>query len=102
MAVRRRDAEKYLAKVAEPLRDKGVRTEWAVRVGMTVETIAAVAGEERVDLIAMATHGRTGLGRLFLGSVADGVVKAAPIPVLLFKAGERVPAEREREGGIPR
>jgi len=89
MALRREDAERYLAKVGEPLMGKGLRVERAVRFGRAAETIAAVAGRERADLIAMATHGRSGLSRLLLGSVAAGVLRGAPVPVLLFKAGER-------------
>lgn len=84
---RQRDAERYLAKVAEPLRDKGLRVECAAQYGRAAETIAAFARPEQVDLIAMATHGRSGLGRLFFGSVAEGVLRSAAVPVLLFKGG---------------
>jgi nucleotide-binding universal stress UspA family protein len=90
MALRRGDAERYLAKVAEALLGKGLRAECAVKFGKAAETIAAFAGREQADLIAMATHGRSGLGRLLLGSVAAGVLKGASVPVLLLKAGERV------------
>ena len=89
MALRREDAERYLAKVGEPLMGKGLRVERAVRFGRAAETIAAFAGRERADLIAMATHGRSVLSRLLLGSVAAGVLRGAPVPVLLLKAGER-------------
>jgi nucleotide-binding universal stress UspA family protein len=89
IAARREDAGRYLAKVAEPLRDKGVRVGWAVRGGNAAETIVAVAVEQQADLIAMATHGRTGLKRFFVGSVAEQVLRSASVPVLLFKtAGE--------------
>lgn len=87
---RRAETERYLAKVAGPMREKGLRVEWAVRVGNPVETIVAVAAQERVDLITMATHGRRGLARLVFGSVAEGVVRSAAVPVLLLKAKERV------------
>lgn len=88
MAFTREEAERYLAKVAEPLRNKGLRVECAVSFGRAAETIAAFAGQERVDLIAMVTHGRSGLGRLFFGSVAEGVLRGASVPILLFKATE--------------
>lgn len=88
MALRREDAERYLAKVAESLRARGLRVERAVAVGRAAETIAAVAGRERADLIAMATHSRSGLSRLLLGSVAAKVLQRSPVPVLLFKAAE--------------
>lgn len=86
-AFRREEAERYLAKVAEPLKERGLPVEWAVRQGNPAETIAALATEVRADLIAMATHGRGGLERLFFGSVAEGVLEQAPVPVLLLKAG---------------
>jgi nucleotide-binding universal stress UspA family protein len=89
MAHQRGDADRYLAKVAEPLRDAGLRVECVVGLGRAAEAIAAVAGREQVDLIAMATHGRSGLSRLLMGSVAADVLRRAPVPVLLFKAGER-------------
>lgn len=88
VSLRREDAERYLAKAAEPLREKGLRVEWAVQHGMPAERIAAAAAQESVDLIAMATHGRSGLGRLFFGSVAEGVLRSAAMPVLVFKAAE--------------
>ena len=48
--------------------------------------ILRIAGEARADLIVMGTHGRTGLGRLLMGSVAEQVVRRAPCPVLTVKA----------------
>lgn len=90
MTFRREEAERYLAKVAEPLRDKGLRVERTVGTGRAAEAITAFAGRERVDLITMATHGRGGLGRLFFGSVAEGVLRSAAVPVLVFKAGAGV------------
>ncbi len=90
LTFRQGDAERYLAKVAAPLNDKGLRVERSVQHGRAAEVIAAFGRPERVDLIAMATHGRTGLGRLLLGSVAEGVLRGAAVPVLLFKAAERI------------
>jgi nucleotide-binding universal stress UspA family protein len=86
MAVWRKEAQEYLVKVADPLSAKGVRVEWEIKVGQPAESIAAVAAESRADLIAMATHGRSGLGRLFFGSVAETVLRSASVPVLLFRA----------------
>jgi nucleotide-binding universal stress UspA family protein len=87
IALRREEAEPYLTKVAERLREKGLRVEWAVKLGRAAETITDVAAQERADLIAMVTHGRRGLGRLFFGSVAEGVLRSTAVPVLLLKAG---------------
>ena len=54
------------------------------------QTILDVAEAEQVNMIVMTTHGRSGLGRVLLGSVAEAVVHAAPIPVLLVKGEQPV------------
>lgn len=54
--------------------------------------IVKYATKEKVDLIVMGTHGRTGLNRMLLGSVAEAVVRHAPCPVLLVKQGSTKPA----------
>jgi nucleotide-binding universal stress UspA family protein len=82
----REDAEAYLAKVAAPLEAKGCRVKSVVALGPAVDTIVRAAQEGRVGLVAMSTHGRSGIGRLLLGSVAERVLRAAPAPVLLWKA----------------
>lgn len=88
IAFRQSDAEGYLAKVADSLKTKGLRIRHSVRVGTVVDMIQEYAREEGSGLIAMTTHGRTGLGRLFFGSVAERVLRASPVPVLLWKARE--------------
>lgn len=82
------EAEAYLSKVASPLEEKGLRVRQAVRVGQAAEVIQQYAREERIGMIAMSTHGRTGLGRVFFGSVAERVLRGATVPVLLWKARE--------------
>ena len=89
---RRRDAEEYLAPIAAALRARGVDTAWAVRRGRPADEILAAAEESGVDMIAMATHGRTGLGRLLFGSVAEAVLRRAKVPVFLMRQPEAVPA----------
>lgn len=54
--------------------------------GIPHEEILATARAQQVDLIIMGTHGRTGLGHLFLGSVAEKVVRMAPCPVLVVRS----------------
>jgi nucleotide-binding universal stress UspA family protein len=56
-----------------------------LRVGNEAEEIARLADEAACDLIVMGTHGRTGLGRMLMGSVAEKVVRQAPCPVLTIK-----------------
>jgi nucleotide-binding universal stress UspA family protein len=80
------DVRAYLAKVAAPLESKGLRVNRSTRRGRAVDVILAHAGATGAGLIAMSTHGRTGIGRLFLGSVAERVLRAASVPVLLWKA----------------
>ena len=66
----------------------------AVLLGQPVApAITAFARERGVDLIVLASHGRTGLARVVLGSVAEEVVRTAPCPVLVVKA----PVERKKE-----
>ena len=81
-------AEKALAIIKGKLVTKGFRARLLVTVAAASEVaseICRVAREEHADLIAMSTHGRTGAGRLVFGSVAEGVVRAAPLPILLIR-----------------
>jgi nucleotide-binding universal stress UspA family protein len=100
VASRRRDAEEYLAPIAAALRSRGVDVSWQVRRGRAAEQILAAATESSVHLIAMATHGRTGLGRLLFGSVAEAVLRRAPVPVFMIRqpdaALETAPAVEEK------
>jgi universal stress protein A len=63
----------------------GVRIETRLAEGNPAEQINRLAAEVPCDLIVMGTHGRTGLGRLLMGSVAEQVVRKAPCPVLTVK-----------------
>lgn len=80
------DTEGYLRKVAAPLEAKGLRvTRWVGR-GLAVDVILRRTEETGSGLIAMSTHGRTGVGRFLIGSVAERVLRSAAVPVLLWKA----------------
>lgn len=81
------EAEGYLADVERGLAARGVSVRSAVRYGRAVEEILDHAESQRADLIAMSTHGRSGIRRIMLGSVAEAVVRAAPVPVLLLRGG---------------
>ena len=91
---RRIDAEEYLAALAVELRDKGLRVQTRVRRGGPAEEILAGARETDSDLIAMTTHGRSGLGRLLFGSVAEEVLRHADVPVFLMRCTEAEVARR--------
>ena len=95
---RRVHAEEYLAPVAVELRKKAVRVTTHVRRGTPQDEILAAAKETGADLIAMSTHGRSGLGRLLFGSVAEGVLHRADVPVLLMRSTEEQVARRQEEG----
>jgi nucleotide-binding universal stress UspA family protein len=84
----RQEADSYLRTIADRLSAEGFRVVTAVRVGDAATEIVAGARECQADLIAMTTHGRTGLGRLLFGSVAEAVFRRAHVPVLLMRATE--------------
>jgi nucleotide-binding universal stress UspA family protein len=84
-----RDAEDYLKKVEEGLKKKGFTVESHVRYGKDAEEIVDFCKEPDIDAVAMFTHGRTGVGRWLLGSVAEKVVRHCPLPVVLFRPEEK-------------
>jgi len=84
----RQNAEIYLAGVRADLLSQGIETKTRVDVGSAVTQIMAAAQQEQADLIAMASHGRTGLQRVFYGSVAAGVLHVVDRPLLLVRAPE--------------
>lgn len=79
-------AAAYLARVGNKLRAKGHAVELRQPEGNPAEQILNQARDAGADLIAIATHGRSGLQRVLLGSVADEVVPKAFCPVLLVRA----------------
>ncbi len=82
-------AKGYLEGAAKRFHEPGGEVEvHAVTAGQPAVAILRVAEEEGVDLIAMSTHGRGGVARLLLGSVADKVVRGSSIPVLLHREAE--------------
>ena len=80
------DARTYLDRVSQMLTGRGLISHLDNRLGAPAEQILAAAQEHDADLIVMATHGRTGPVRWWLGSVADAVVRRADRPVLLVSA----------------
>ena len=79
------EAKAYLDRLAQPLRDKGLKVQSVTAVGHPAEVIVGYADENRFDLVALATHGRSGIKRLVFGSVADHVVRKSGLPILLIK-----------------
>ena len=81
----RDEAETYLAAAASELRAKGLRVTTTVRRGEPVDEILTAAREADADLIAMTTHGRSGLSRLVFGSLAAAVLARAEVPVFMIR-----------------
>ncbi len=80
-------AEKYLSDLAEDLKTKGFKVRAVVRTGQQVAVeIIDFAKEEGVDLIVMSTHGRSGISRWVLGSIALKVLTRAETPILLIRS----------------
>ena len=82
----RAQAQNYLNRAADDLQADGFQVQTIVKVGeKAAKAILDEAGKQNVDLIGLATHGRGGLKRAFLGSVADKIVRGAAMPVLLCR-----------------
>jgi len=81
-----RQAREILARASEEVKSRGVEATTVVSLGTAVDGVLSAADELDVDLIAIATHGRSGLGRVVLGSVADGVIRrSADVPCLVIR-----------------
>ncbi len=80
------DLRNYLLGVEHQLVREGVTASSEVRFGRPAEEIISFANDMKIELIAMSTHGRSGLARWAYGSVADRVLHAARCPVLLVRA----------------
>ena len=82
-----REAEQYLDEVKQDLAARGVRhVETSVWYGPPASAIVEAAAVGKADQIVMTTHGRSGLGRLILGSVAEAVLRGTTTPILLLRA----------------
>jgi nucleotide-binding universal stress UspA family protein len=92
-------AEERLAREVRPLEEAGLVVEQRVVLGSPSPTIRDAIASARPELVVMGTHGRKGAARLFLGSVAENVVRAAECPVLV--TGEGVPDLERWAGGAP-
>jgi nucleotide-binding universal stress UspA family protein len=92
LSLREAEAREYLAALAGRLTGKGLRVQTAVRVGFPATEIVGVAAARACDLIAMSTHGRTGVRRVLFGSVAESVLRTAAVPVLMVRMTAARPA----------
>jgi nucleotide-binding universal stress UspA family protein len=92
------EVKQYLAGLERRLAAKGLRVERRLQMGRAADEILAAATALGADLIAMTTHGRSGIARLLFGSVAEAVLRGSTVPLLMFRV---TPARREREATTP-
>ena len=85
----KKQAESYLSGIKTRLEDKQIEIETQVIVSSSaIEAITEKGEQEKVDLIAMSSHGHSGLGRVFYGSVAAGVLHRVDRPLLIIRSLE--------------
>ena len=82
-AADKKEAEEYLADVSKRLKAKGLKVRVEIRVGNAAEEILDFATSYPVDLICMASHGRSGISRFAYGSVTSKVLRSIPTPTLV-------------------
>jgi nucleotide-binding universal stress UspA family protein len=82
-----REAEEYLRGIENRLKAKGFKVDSHVRYGDEAEEILDHAAQKDVDFIAMTTHGRSGVKRFLIGSVAEKILRHSPKPIFLVRCG---------------
>jgi nucleotide-binding universal stress UspA family protein len=88
---KQRQAQRYLDRVAEAMESKGIKVRTEVLFWPPAEAIASYADDNGADIIVMSSHGRSGPSRWAHGSVADKVLRASSIPVLIVRAPGCIP-----------
>lgn len=89
------DANEAIDTARDLVEQEGLEFVGATREGFPPQQIVAYATDNDIDMIVMGTHGRSGLDRVLMGSVAERTVRLSPIPVLLVP-----PKEKEFEGDV--
>ena len=89
------EAHQLLQASLDRVQHAGLQGDSLLVQGTPTQAIAETAGEQRVDLIIMGTHGRAGLAHVFLGSVAEHVIRHAPCPVLIIRKAPDTPTASE-------
>jgi nucleotide-binding universal stress UspA family protein len=84
-------AQDYLAQVASRVKLDGIKVQTEILSGNVAESLADYATNNDVDLIIIATHGRSGVSRWVWGSIADRLLRSACVPVLMVRAPGCVP-----------
>ena len=84
----REDTEIYLKGIQGVFKEKNIQTEFLVKLGPVVEGIVHTADTIEADLVLIASHGRTGLMRVFFGSVAAGVLNRIEQPLMVIRCAD--------------
>lgn len=84
------EARRYVEQTVAKLQEKGIAARGAIEYTPVAQAVLEVAEREGADLIAMASHGRTGLARVFYGSVAAAILQQADRPLLLIRSSSEV------------
>lgn len=82
-AKREEEAKEYITKIADKMKKEGLKAKGVVVKGRAADELLEYAKNNNVDIIIMSTHGRSGVSRWAVGSVADKIVRHSSIPVLL-------------------
>jgi nucleotide-binding universal stress UspA family protein len=85
------NSERYLKGLVGRVKLEGVKCRWEVITGTVAENLADYAAKNAIDLIVIATHGRSGVSRWVWGSVADRILRSSCTPVLMVRAPGCVP-----------
>ena len=83
---RRSSAEKYLSQVVNRIKQEGVKCHAEVIFGEVADSLIDYSEANDIDLILIATHGRSGVSRWVRGSIADRILRASQIPVVMVRA----------------
>ena len=83
------EAIEYLKSVTEKLRTEGLNARWRLRKGSPAHQLVELAQDTPQDIIAITTHGRSGLSRWVLGSITEALVRASGDPVLIIAPSQQ-------------
>jgi nucleotide-binding universal stress UspA family protein len=84
-AQRRWSEETLEGRAGQIRKEHGIKVRWTLSVGLPYDEIVRAAAHEHAEMIVMGTHGRSGLNRLLLGSVAERVIRLASCPVVTVR-----------------
>ncbi|MCL4507259.1 MAG: universal stress protein [Chloroflexi bacterium] len=88
-------ARSYLDSCKQRLAAEGIAVKTRLVNGPVIESVLQVAREEGADLIAMSSHGRSGLSRVLHGSIATGILQRSGLPLLLIRSLESAPSSHD-------